>query len=376
MRRGIFLWWVIGLLLLGMAMPPVAAAVDTEPPQVSAQAAALIDVASGRILYEKHADQRMPIASLTKIMTAIVAIERGNLDDEVVVGPNAYRKEGSSIYLELGERMRLEDLLYGLMLRSGNDAAVAIAEHVGGSVEGFAYLMNEKARELGLTGTHFTNPHGLDDGEHYSTARDLAVLTAYALKNETFRRIVSTRVHRAPWPGKPWDRVWHNKNKLLHLYEGADGVKTGYTKLARRCLVASATRDGRQLAAVVLNAPDDWNDTAALLTYGFAHFPLVELVREGDIVEEEQTAHGVVRYRALRAFTYPLAADEVEHVTSSIENGTSRFPWEPPAVLRLELSGTPIGTVPLAVERPEGDRLTFSAYWRAFWRALFEGGRL
>lgn len=375
MRRGIFLCWALWLLLTGAAVPPGAAAGE-EPPQVSAQAAALIDVASGRILYEKNADQRMRIASLTKIMTAIVAIERGNLDDMVVVGPNAYRKEGSSIYLELGEKMRLEDLLYGLMLRSGNDAAVAIAEHIGGSVEGFAYLMNEKARKLGLRNTHFVNPHGLDEEGHYSTARDMAVLTAYALKNETFRRIVATKVHRAPWPGQPWDRIWHNKNKLLHLYEGADGVKTGYTKLAKRCLVASATRDGRQLAAVVLNAPDDWNDTAALLTYGFTRFAPVELVRAGDIVDEEPSAHGVVRYRALRSFVYPLKAEEMAHVSSAIENRLSRFPWEPPAALRLELGGTPIGTVPLAVERPEGDRLRFSAYWRAFWRALFEGGRL
>ena len=202
--------------------------------ELSAKAAAVIDVQSGRILYEKNAGKQMRIASLTKIMTAIVAIENGDLKEKVKVKPRAVGVEGSSIYLKPGEEIPLEHLLYGLMLRSGNDAAVAIAEHVGGSMEGFVYKMNEKAEYLGLENTHFRNPHGLDAPEHYSSAEDLARLTAYALKNPVFRKIVSTQVKTVPWPGEQWHRKWYNKNKMLRLYPGGDGVKTGFTKLSRR----------------------------------------------------------------------------------------------------------------------------------------------
>ncbi|UUZ94377.1 D-alanyl-D-alanine carboxypeptidase [Paenibacillus sp. P25] len=207
-----------------------------------AEAAALVDVASGRILYSSKGDKTMRIASLTKIMTAIVAIEHGNLSDKVKVSKNAFGKEGSSIYLKLNEEMNLKDLLYGMMLRSGNDAATAIAEHVGGSVEGFAYMMNEEARLIGMTGSSFKNPTGLDETGHYSTANDMAKLTAYALKNPVFAEIVKTRVKKAPNPNESWDYTWINKNKMLSIYDGSDGVKTGYTKLAKRRLVSSATR--------------------------------------------------------------------------------------------------------------------------------------
>ncbi|KPV55216.1 peptidase M15, partial [Paenibacillus sp. A3] len=211
-----------------------------------AQAAALIDVASGRLLYSSRGDKPMRIASLTKIMTAIVAIEHGRLSDRAKVSKNAFGKEGSSIYLRLNEEMNLKDLLYGLMLRSGNDAAITIAEHVGGSVEGFAFLMNEKAKVVGMTNSSFKNPSGLDEQGHYSTANDMAKLTAYALKNPVFQEIVKTKVKKVPNPNESWDYSWVNKNKMLSLYDGADGVKTGYTKLAKRCLVSSATRGGQQ----------------------------------------------------------------------------------------------------------------------------------
>lgn len=199
-------------------------------PSTHAQSAALIDVTSGRILYSKDGDKELRIASLTKIMTAIVAIEHSKLDDKVKVSPSAFAKEGSSLYLKLGEEMTLENMLYGLMLRSGNDAASAIAEHVGGSEEGFVLLMNKKAEQIGLTHSHFMNPHGLDAEGHYSTANDLARLTAYALHNPVFKRIVATEDKSAPNPNESWEYSWHNKNKMLRMYEGADGVKTGYTK--------------------------------------------------------------------------------------------------------------------------------------------------
>lgn len=239
-------------------------------PTTAAKAAALIDVSSGRILYSHNGDMELPMASTTKVMTAIVAIEHGRLDDKVKTSSRAVGKEGSSIYLRRGEVMSLHHLLYGLMLRSGNDAAVAIAEHVGGSEEGFVYLMNEQAKLLGLEHTQFRNPHGLDEKGHYTTAKDLARLSAYALHNKTFREIVRTRRKKVPNSIDNWDYVWSNKNKMLHLYEGADGVKTGYTRGALRCLVSSATRNDQQLVAVTLNDATDWADHKTLLDYGFS----------------------------------------------------------------------------------------------------------
>lgn len=272
-------------------------------PGTHAQAAALIDVTSGRLIYSAKGDKPLRIASLTKIMTAIVAIEYGRLNDTVTVSSRAAGKEGSSLYLKAGEKIKLSDLLYGLMLRSGNDAATAIAEHVGGSLPGFVYLMNRKAEELGLAHSHFANPHGLDEEGHYSSANDLAVLTAYAMHNETFRAIVRTKVKTAPNPYESWDYKWVNKNKMLNMYEGADGVKTGYTKLALRCLVSSATRGGQQLVAVTLNDGNDWADHRRLLDYGFANYPLQLVVGKGEPVAGQPFA-------PVADFRYPFASGE------------------------------------------------------------------
>ncbi|NMO96932.1 D-alanyl-D-alanine carboxypeptidase family protein [Paenibacillus lemnae] len=281
------------------------------PPANHAQAAALIDVTSGRLLYSKEGDKRMRIASLTKIMTAIVAIEHGKLKDQVKVSKHAFAKEGSSLFLKLGEEMMLEHLLYGLMLRSGNDAASAIAEHVGGSEEGFVMLMNKKAEELGLEHSHFMNPHGLDHDDHYSTANDMARLTAYALQNPVFREIVKTEKKTAPNPNESWDYKWSNKNKMLRLYDGADGVKTGYTKKAFRCLVSSATRNGQQLAAVTLNDGDDWNDHAHLLDYGFEHFPLKTMIQKGQSIQGQALMTG-------KEFSYALHTSEEAAVVKKL----------------------------------------------------------
>ncbi|MBM6386639.1 D-alanyl-D-alanine carboxypeptidase family protein [Paenibacillus sp. FSL K6-2862] len=305
---------MIGLLVPLLLLPfiQVAEAQGTIPgPSTHAQSAALIDVTSGRILYSKDGDKELRIASLTKIMTAIVAIEQGKLDDKVKVSSTAFAKEGSSLYLKLGEEMTLENMLYGLMLRSGNDAASAIAEHVGGSEEGFVLLMNQKAEEIGLKHSHFMNPHGLDADGHYSTANDLARLTAYALHNPVFKRIVATEDKSAPNPNESWEYSWHNKNKMLRLYEGADGVKTGYTKKAFRCLVSSATRNGQQLAAVTLNDGDDWNDHARMLDFGFENFPLVEIAQKEQPVANTDVITG-------RGFTYPLAESEKSTVTKKL----------------------------------------------------------
>lgn len=316
---------------------------EPEPLFTHARAAALIDVESGRILYSSSGDNRMLIASLTKIMTAIVAIEHGKLSDEVKAGPNAVGKEGSSIYLRNGEEMSLHNLLYGLMLRSGNDAATAIAEHVGGSEEGFVYLMNQKAEWLGLKNTHFMNPHGLDHKDHYSSANDLAVITAYALKNSVFKDIVKTRTKTVPNTIDPWDHKWTNKNKMLAMYDGADGVKTGYTKQALRCLVSSATRNGQQLAAVTLNDGDDWADHRKLLDWGFQHYPLKQIVQEGQRIEGQQVEIGI-RLR------YPLTEWETEQLKSKLtltDPVSYRYSLGQAGVLTYYLNGEPIGVVPV-----------------------------
>lgn len=332
--------WVLCFILVS----PVgvqAGQLNQGAPSTHAQAFALIDVTSGRILYSSHGDQELPIASLTKIMTAIVAIEHGKLDEMVTVGRNAFAKEGSSLYLQLGEEMSLRNMLYGLMLRSGNDAATAIAEHIGGSEEGFAHLMNEKARLIGLEHTHFQNPHGLDAKDHYSSANDLAKLTAYALHNPDFKEIVSTRSKKAPNPNDPWDYKWDNKNKMLRLYEGADGVKTGYTKIARRCLVSSATRGGQQLVVVTINDGDDWNDHQKLLDYGFNNFPLTDLIGEGQAVGD-----GLVTGSGFR---YALATGEVAKIEKRLTLTNIRTPddFGYRGEIRITLDGDSIGNVPV-----------------------------
>lgn len=240
-------------------------------PTVSAKAVALIDL-DGRIVYANRAEERLPMASTTKIMTATVALESADPNERVTVTPDAVGIEGSSAYLMAGETFVMKDLLYALLLSSANDAAVAIAIHIDGSVEAFAERMNAKADELGLTSTHFTNPHGLDDEAHYTTALDLARLTAYALRNEQFAEIVSTVRYECPMSNGEGTRLFVNHNRLLRSYEGAIGVKTGYTKRTGRCLVSAAKRNGLTLICVTLGDPDDWKDHSALLDYGFSRY--------------------------------------------------------------------------------------------------------
>ncbi|MFS0554005.1 D-alanyl-D-alanine carboxypeptidase family protein [Brevibacillus sp. 179-C9.3 HS] len=369
----------IQLLLTPAAEVHAAAA----PPSLSAEGAALIDVESGRILYSKNGTKKMRIASLTKTMTAIVAIEMGKLDAEVKVPPEAVGVEGSSIYLKNGEKLKLEELLYGLMLRSGNDAAVTIATHIGGSVQGFTYLMNEKAAMIGMEHTNFTNPHGLDDSnQHYSTPEDMAKLSAYALHNPVFRQIVSTKVKDISWEGEEWDRRLLNKNKMLHLYNGADGVKTGYTKLAKRCLASSATRDGRQLATITLNASDDWNDSAKLMDWGFTNFPLKELVSKGQEVQPDTpvTMEAGAHLVTTNAFQYPLQNAEEETIQKRVVMGestvTPKMNGQLAGFLQLYLKEKMIGQVPLlvSVDAPTGAAPQVSrSVWQQFWDIVSGG---
>jgi serine-type D-Ala-D-Ala carboxypeptidase (penicillin-binding protein 5/6) len=280
-------------------------------PGVSAASAVLIEQKSGRILYEKEAHKKMRIASITKIMTAILAIESGKMNRYVTVSEQATRAEGSSVYLKPGEKIKLEDLVYGLMLRSGNDSAVAIAEYVGGSLDGFVYLMNQKAREIGMHNTHFANPHGLDDHEnHYSTAYDMAILTRYAMQNKTYQKISGTKVHRAPNPSENWDRVWKNKNRLLSKYKYTTGGKTGYTKRAKRTLVSTAQNGDMSLIAVTLNAPDDWNDHISLYESGFRQYDMAEVLSKGKIDLETPKKYQNHLYLK-KSIVYPVTNEEM-----------------------------------------------------------------
>lgn len=254
------------LLFLLLLLP-----LNTLALEVSSKSAILMDEDSGRILYSKNIDDKRLIASTTKIMTAILAIESGKLDDIVVVKDDILEAYGSNIYLSIDEEISLLDLVYGLMLRSGNDAAITISSYVKGSIDEFVELMNKKAEELNMTNTSFCNPHGLDEKcENISTARDMALLMKYANGNETFKKIVGTKRHIAKSNLKTYD--WYNKNKLLSTYEYTTGGKTGFTEKARRTLVTSASKDGTNLIVVTLNDPNDFTTHKNLYEYGFSNY--------------------------------------------------------------------------------------------------------
>ena len=264
-------------IIAGMAAALLAAILFTPCTAyaVSAKCAIVVDGQTGRVLYEKNADQQSLIASTTKIMTALIICEQCNVLDRMAIPKEAVGIEGSSMYLREGEVLTIQELLYGMMLHSGNDAAVALAIYCGGTVEGFAELMNDKAHRLGMRDTHFVNPNGLDAPGHYSTARDMAILASYAMENPIFSRTVSTKTVTVG------ERYLRNHNKLLWQVDGADGVKTGFTKAAGRILVSSASRQGRRIIAVTMNAPDDWNDHKTLLNQGFADLYHKHWLRRG-----------------------------------------------------------------------------------------------
>ncbi len=343
----------IGLALLLLILIPIQHTVEAAGPGVKARAAILMEQESGRVLFGKKEHEKMRIASITKIMTAILAIESGKMDEKVKVSERATYAEGSSIYLKKGEKILLEDLVYGLMLRSGNDAAVAIAEHVGGSVEGFAFMMNEKAMELGMENSYFSNPHGLDDSEHhYSTAYDMALLTRYAMNNTEYRKVAGTETHRAPQEGEKWDRIWKNKNKLLRMYKYTTGGKTGFTSLAKRTLVSTAAKAEMELIAVTLNDGDDWNDHMNLYEWAFKEYDLVSIVEKGTIDGLENKFYKN-KVEAARTFAYPLSEEERELVRNDItlikppEKGKWKNPPSHVGNVTVLLEDRPIGTLPL-----------------------------
>ena len=250
---------------------------------ISASSYIVMDQDSGRVLESHNSDSRRLIASITKIMTAVVAIEYGNIEDDVEIGNEIITSYGSGVYISIGEELTLDDLLYGLMLRSGNDAALAIAHHVGGSIENFVFLMNEMADKIGMVNTSFVNPSGLEERDgsgNYSTVLDMAKLTQYAMNNEHYRRIVSTDEIVVKSSLKTYK--WVNKNKLLHSYEYCNGGKTGFTKKARRTLVTTASKDGMNLIVVTFNDGDDFKDHKNLYEKYFNNFKVVKILNKGD----------------------------------------------------------------------------------------------
>lgn len=270
---------VLIILLVGFAAPAYGITEETSeyPPGVSAQNAIMIEANSGEVLYEKNAEEKAYPASITKIMTALLAIENGSLDKIVKVSENAAGVEGSSIYLAPGEKISLRDLVYGLMLRSGNDAAIAISEEIGGSIENFVIMMNKKARELGAFNTNFMNPNGLHNSEHYTTAKDMAIIAAAAMKNAEFKEVAATK-NWVTDRGEGKYNYFYNKNKVVYQYNGGTGIKIGYTKAAGRTLVASSERDGMELICVVMNAPNWFQDTYTLMDYAYRQYETTKIL--------------------------------------------------------------------------------------------------
>ena len=271
-RRIILYLLMLSTFLISMMALMVSA--DTGL-NTGARSSALYNPNTKTFLYEKNADMRLPMASTTKIMTALIAIESLELDEIVNVPADAIGVEGSSLYLRENDQITVKDLIYGVLLQSANDAATVLAIRISKTVDDFATVMNDRAHKIGAFNTHFTNPHGLDNEEHYTTAKDLSLIAAEALNNELFKTIAGTYKYSFTVNGEP--RTIVNHNKLLKAYDGCIGVKTGYTKKSGRCLVSAAEKDGITLVAVTLNDPDDWTDHKNALNYGFENLECVDL---------------------------------------------------------------------------------------------------
>lgn len=284
---------------------------------LSAASAIVIDADSGRVIFEHNAHEKCGMASTTKIMTAVVVLENCKLDETVTVSYNAAITEGSSMYLKPNEKLKVEDLLYGLMLNSGNDAATALAEHTSGSIEEFANLMNKKAQQIGMKNSSFANPHGLDNENHYSTAYDMALLTKYAMENETFKTVVGTQKKIVETDGEQKYKYLTNHNKLLSMYEWCKGVKTGFTKKCGRCLVSYSEKDNVKLITITLNAPDDWNDHIGLYEQYFNIYKRYNLVNTNDyigLINVENSDESNLKLYNCKAINLTLTNNEYKNI--------------------------------------------------------------
>ncbi len=372
---------IISLLLaaaLFLTGSVFASSLDLPSAQVSytcsAESYCLMDADTGELLSSRNPDLPMPMASTTKIMTCLVALENGVINDTVTIDQESVGVEGSSVYLVQGETLTLSDLLYALMLESANDAAVAIAKHIAGSVEDFAEQMNSLAQAIGMNQSHFVNPHGLQAEGHHSTARDLCLLMRYAMNNTAFAEIVATRTKIIPAPeGK--NRFLSNHNKLLRLYDDCVGGKTGFTKTAGRCLVTAARRDGKRLICATLGAPDDWNDHSSLFDFGFALYETVSFPKEGSISLSIPVVSGMeseVKVSNQDLFSFSVRAqDRVETVIEA-----PKFMYAPvsegdvvgQAVFLL--NGKEIGRVDLFAENSVNQTEAKLGFWQKIWKTI------
>ena len=358
-------------LFAGVAAAFLAASLVFPCKGISANSAILLDGQTGRVLYEKQPDKQSLIASTTKIMTALVVCEQVNVLDRVRIPAEAVGIEGSSMYLKAGEIMTVQELLYGLMLHSGNDAAVALAIYCGGTEEGFAELMNDKAHRLGLRNTHFVNPNGLDSPGHYSTARDMAILAAYAMENPIFYQTVSTKTVTAG------GRSLRNHNKLLWQLEGADGVKTGFTKKAGRILVSSCTRDNRRLICVTMNDGNDWQDHRNLMERGFSDYSVQQIVSKGACLGSVSIISGQaerVELLAAEDFSYALSPEEQPEIILSKPDFVYApvVQGQPAGYAYICLMGKTAGKVPLIFGQTVEAEIIKEP---SIWEKLFKGGR-
>jgi len=345
-------------------------AADPVPPTITAESAILVDAVTGKVLYEKRCRVRRPPASTTKMMTAILALENGDLGDVVCASKHACSTPFGSLHLKAGEQMTLNDLLYGLILRSGNDAAVCVAEHIGGSEKKFVEMMNQKAGEIGARDTHFVNPHGLHDPRHYSTAYDLALVARYTVRKPVFNDIVQTKTARVERSLNPKDVYLKNTARFLWRFDGADGIKTGYTKEAGHCFVGSATRNGWRLITVVLKSKDAGEDTTALLNYGFKHFKQVCFARTNEVVTTVPVSSGVREKVGLapeRDLSLVLRQPAKAEAKTDIDTREARAPvtkGEKLGSLTGYLNGEKVGQVDLLAAESV-DRTLAATIW--FW---------
>ena len=296
------------ILIITLLLPFIVKGIST-----SATSAILMDTDNNRIIYSKNIHEVRSVASISKIMTAVLAIESGKLDDEVKINSSINKAYGSAIYIKIGEKMKLRDLVYGLMLRSGNDAALAIADYVGGSVDNFVIMMNHKAKEIGMKNSKFNNPSGLDeDKANYSTAYDMAILTSYAMKISDYRKIVKTKEYKLETNKNNY--IWHNKHKLLRLYKYTTGGKTGYTKIAKRTLVTTASKDNTNLVAVTLNDGNDFKDHMDLFDYGFDNYKSYSILKKGYINIYNENYYKDYNLYIKEDFKYILDESEKESI--------------------------------------------------------------
>ena len=298
-------------VLLIILLPKIVFAI-----QNSAHAMTVIDTDSNRILYQKNGDEKNLIASITKIMTAIVAIESGKMNEIVVVDDTVFRAYGSGIYIKPGEEMSLLDMTYGLMLRSGNDAAMMIAKYVSGDIDKFVESMNDKAKEVGMNNTTFCNPHGLDEEcENISTSNDMAILSSYAIQNDIYKQITGTKTYKVTTNKNTY--VWNNKNKLVRTYKYATGGKTGFTKKARRTLVTNASKDNLNISVVTLNDGNDFQDHEDAYEYIFNNYTKYRILNKNkfDIDNDEYKGNVYIE----NDYYYTIKDDEKDKISLDIK---------------------------------------------------------